>query len=369
VKTTKRRSVLISLGIMLAALGLAYIPIPGSQQNIIVVSGTELQEPLQALAAKFEQEHPEIKLELKFQGSQDIVNKYIDEQNDFNPTVLIPANGRILQELGDRWRSQNNSDPFYEPPKEIAKTILVAISWSERGKVLFPDGSFRWKRLEQAMQAGNWNAIGGSANWGSFDFATTDPLRSNSGQLTLNLWLQSKLGVGTLSSKDLSNPASQSLISLIKRSVYQPPRSTDILLQEFIAKGPNDADVAMVYESIALYRWQQSATSQGKPYQIYYLNPAIETTSTAAIARRGVSAGNAKAASKFLDFLTQPPQQAVFVQYGFRPINAKVNLQSVPNSPWQRNIPGAQVKPTGRVISPADPQTIEEIKRLWGRAN
>lgn len=284
-KTTKRR-ILISLGIIMGALVLTYAPLPGLQQSIVVVSGTELQEPLQALAAKFKQEHPEIQLELKFQGSQDMVNKYINDQNDFKPTVLIPANGQILNELDVRWRSQNNSEPFYEPPRAIAKTILVAIAWSERGKVLFPNGRFRWERVEQAMQAGNWAVIGGSANWGSFDFVITDPSRSNSGQLTLSLWLQSKLGGGALSSKELSNFSSQSLISLVKRSVYQPPRSTDILLQEFIAKGPNDADVAMVYESIALYRWQQSAMTQGKPYQIYYLDPAIETTSTAAIVHR-----------------------------------------------------------------------------------
>lgn len=365
---TKRR-ILISLGIILGVLVLTYAPLPGLQQSIVVVSGTELQEPLQALAAKFKQEHPEIQLELKFQGSQDMVNKYINDQNDFQPTVLIPANGQILNELDVRWRSQNNSEPFYEPPRAIAKTILVAIAWPERGKVLFPNGRFRWERVEQAMQAGNWAAIGGPANWGSFDFVTTDPSRSNSGQLTLSLWLQSKLG-GALSSKELSNSSSQSLISLIKRSVYQPPRSTDILLQEFIAKGPNDADVAMVYESIALYRWQQSATTQGKPYQIYYLDPTIETTSTAAIVHRDVNAGTAKAARQFLEFLTQPQQQAVFVQYGFRLINdTSIDLQSVPNSPWHGAILGAQVKPTGRVISPSDTRTFEEIKRVWERAN
>lgn len=42
------------------------------------------------------------RLDLKLQGSQDIVNKSIDHQNDFNPTVLIPANAELLQELGDR---------------------------------------------------------------------------------------------------------------------------------------------------------------------------------------------------------------------------------------------------------------------------
>lgn len=368
-QSTKRRSVLASSGIILAALGLAYAPLPGLQQTVVVVSGTELQEPLQALEAKFEQDYPNIQLDLKFQGSQDIVNKYIDDQNDFNPTVLIPANGELLQELGDRWQTQNNSDPFYDAPRAVAKTILVGIAWPERGKQLFPDGRFRWQRVEQAMQAANWAAIGGSSNWGSFDFVTTDPTRSNSGQLTLSLWAQSRLGGGTLSDTKLSNPAIQPLFSLIKRSVYQPPRSTDILLQEFIARGPNDADIATVYESIALNRWPESATTQGQPYQIYYLDLTIETTSTAAIVRRDVSAGTARAARQFLEFLIQPPQQAVFVQHGFRPVRHGVDLKTVPDSPWNRNIPGVEISPIGQVMPPPDPQVLTEINRLWERAD
>jgi len=127
------------------------------------------------------------------------------------------------------------------------------------GKVLFPNGRFSWQRVEKAMQAGNWQAVGDQSDWGNFDFVTTDPTRSNSGQVTLSLWALSKLGGGTPNSADLNNPAIELLFGTVKRSVYQPPRSTDILLQEFIARGPNDADVATVYESIALYRWQQSA--------------------------------------------------------------------------------------------------------------
>ncbi|MGQ9871443.1 MAG: hypothetical protein ACUVQO_11690 [Leptodesmis sp.] len=98
----------------------------------------------------------------------------------------------------------------------------MAISWPERGKALFPDGQFRWERVEQAMQASSWGAIGGSPSWGSFDFLTTDPTRSNSGQLTLTLWIQSKVN-GNLNTSDLSSPTIKDLSSLIKRSVYQPP--------------------------------------------------------------------------------------------------------------------------------------------------
>ncbi|KAB8334976.1 ABC transporter substrate-binding protein [Scytonema tolypothrichoides VB-61278] len=367
-KSQRQNRVFISFAIIFASLCLTYAPLPGLEQTVIVVSGTELQAPLQELEAKFERENPNIKLSLKFQGSQEMVNKYIDHKNDFKPTVLIPANGVILTELSERYKATNNTEPFYDSPRPIAKTMLVGIAWQERGKVLFPDGRFRWQRLEQAMEAGDWKKIGGSSNWGSFDFVTTDPTRSNIGQLTLNLWAQSKLG-GNLNSASLNNLSVVSLFGLIKKSVYQPPRSTDILLQEFIARGANDADVATVYESIALSRWEQAGTNQGKPYQIYYLNPTIETVSTAAIVRQDIDATTAKAAKKFLDFLTLPEQQVVFIQHGFRPANNSVDLKSVPNSPWSKNIPGAEIQPSIQTLPPPNTQMITEIQRLWERAN
>ncbi|MBE9053469.1 substrate-binding domain-containing protein [Nostocales cyanobacterium LEGE 11386] len=367
-KPSKLPQIITSIAIILAALGLTYAPIPGSKQTVIVVSGTELQAPLQQLQTKFEQENPNINLELKFQGSQEIVNRYINQINNFSATVLIPGNAEILTELSDRLAAKNNQQPFYDSPRPVAKTILVGIAWPERGKILFPNGRFQWQKVEQAMQAINWEKIGGSSNWGSFDFVMTDPTRSNSGQLTLDLWTQSKLG-SSLNSNSFNQPSVQSLFRLIKKSVYQPPRSTDILLQEFIARGANDADIATVYESIALYRWQQSRANQSEAYQIYYLNPSIETTATAVIVRQNVDAGTAQAARKFLDFLTQPEQQIVFVRYGFRPVNHAVDLASVENSPWKQNIPGAELQPNIKILPPPNPQMIAEIQRLWARAN
>ena len=361
--------VFISAGIILAALGLAYAPIPGLQQTVVIVSGTELKAPLEKLEAKFEKENPNIKIELKFQGSQDIVNKFIDKKNDFKPTILMPASGELLGELSQRYQAQNNKEPFYHQPQPIAKTLLVAIAWSERGKALFPNNKFSWQRVEQAMQANSWEAVGGQKNWGSFDFLITNPTRSNSAQVTLSLWAMSKQNGSNLNNINYSNPAVTSLFSTIKKSVYQPPRSTDILLQEFISRGSNEADVATVYESIALFRWQQSAKNQPNPYQIYYLNPTVETVATAAIVRQNVDSGTANAAKQFVSFLTQAEQQKVFVQYGFRPTNNNINLRSVPNSPWSQNIPGAQVNPSTKTLPAPNKQAIGEIQRLWLRAN
>ena len=53
-QSQQRKRTITSLGIILASLGLAYAPIPGLQQTVIIVSGSELQEPLKQLETQFE---------------------------------------------------------------------------------------------------------------------------------------------------------------------------------------------------------------------------------------------------------------------------------------------------------------------------
>lgn len=367
-KYDQKKNTIISLAIILAAFGLTYAPLPGLNKTVIVVSGTELKEPLQEIEKKFEQANKNINIELKFQGSQDIINNFIDQKNDFNPTILIPENSELVKQLESRLNAQGDSEPFYNNPQPISKTILVGIAWPERGKLLFPNGRFQWQNIENAMNKRNWGAIGGKTEWGSFDFVTTDPTRSNSGQITLNLWSKSKLGLKRVTINNLNNPQINNLFSLIKKSVYQPPRSTDILLQEFITRGRNDADVATVYESIAIYRWSQSSDNQGNSYQIYYLNPTIETVATAAIVKRNIGAGEAKAAQQFLDFILAIEQQKILAKYGFRPVINGINLNSISNSPWVENIPGIETNPNLNIIPPPNPELIDEIQKIWTRA-
>ena len=366
-KPGKVGSLLTSLALLIGGVGFTYAPLPGLQQTVVVVSGTELEEPLEALESRFEEAFPDIDLDLIFQGSQDMINNYIDDRNDFNPTVLIPANGVILEDLEQRWGAIHSDPAFSDPPRSIASTRLVAVAWPQRGEILFPSGEFDWDQIEAAMESGSWSRIGGESRWGSFDFVMTDPTRSNSGQLTMALWSQSQLG--NLSPQRLGSPEIQDLFDRVKGSVYLPPRSTDVLLREFITRGPNDADVATVYESIALFRWSQSSATQSDPYRIYYLNPTMETTSTAAIVQREVSPGEAEAARQFIDFLLDPEQQAVFVQHGFRAANPAVDLNTVPNSPWSQGIPGAEVDPRGQMIPLPSQEVTAEIKRLWDRAD
>ncbi|WP_299411837.1 substrate-binding domain-containing protein [Acaryochloris sp. IP29b_bin.148] len=361
-----QRSLYISLAIIAAALGLTFYPLPGDQvQTLVVVSGSELEPPLKKLIESFHQQQSQIRIDLKVQGSLDMVNRFIDDRNDFQPTVLIPANQDTLKRLEQRWTAPEPA--FYGEPQPLAKTRLVAITWPERGKALFPDGKFSWNRLETAMKAQQWGSFGGSANWGSFDFVMTDPTRSNSGQMTLSLWLSHKLQKSSLQTADLNSPTAQSAVSTLKRSIYQPARSSDVLMQEFVARGANDADIITNYESVALNRWEQSKVSQGQPYQIYEINPTVENKPTAAIVRRQVNEQTAQKARQFIDYLSQPDQQKVFIQYGFRPVHPDVKLEDHATALWQQNT-GIKLKPQAQIMASPTVPVLKEMGRLWERS-
>ena len=127
------------------------------------------------------------------------------KKNDFQPAIVIPASDELISQLETRLRAIGQEKPFYNNPQPIAKTLLVAIAWQERGNILFPNNQFNWQQLEQALISKNWQDIGGNSNWGSFDLLMTDPTRSNSGQLTLNLWAENKLNQNTLAINNLAN--------------------------------------------------------------------------------------------------------------------------------------------------------------------
>ncbi|MGA1601812.1 MAG: substrate-binding domain-containing protein [Prochlorothrix sp.] len=357
-----------SLLIAATFLALAYAPVPGLRQTLVVVSGSELKEALEDLEVKFEQQYRDIDLQLEIQGSQDMVDRYGAGTNDFTATVLIPADGQLLTELERQWQVQNPQGKplFATEPQPIAKTLLVGVVWPDRGQQLFPQGRFQWQQLD-AVLAGDrrWEAVGGPPEWGSVDLLITDPSRSNSGQLSLSLWLQSRLGQDTLDAASLSTTPAQTLLSQLKTALYQPAPSTDTLLQQFITQGPNNADLALVYESIALHRWSQAQVNPGRSYQIYYLDPTLETVATGVVLRPGNGGGQVRAGRSFLQFLQEPAQQQVFATYGFRPVDRNFDLTAVPNSPWAANIPGAQPLPSGRIGAAPDAATRAALVQAW----
>jgi hypothetical protein len=332
---TRRRA--LSLGIAAVALALASAPLPGLRRSLLVAVGSELEPPLQRLEPLFERHHPGIDLQWRVQGAQDMVNLNLEASPE-RARVLIPSNQDQLKAFQAMQAAHGNGDPFSGPPRPIARTLLVAVVWPDRAARLFPDGRFSWPRLRQAAAAGQWSALGGPEDWGSFDLRTTDPLRSNSGQLTLALW-----------SRDQADPAA---VALLRRAVYRPARSTDILLKEFISGGRNDGDVAMVYEAAALMRSGEAGRRWPGGYRLLVPDPTIETVLAAAVLR-GEAQGDAADGDRFVAFLAAAEAQAVLRELGFRGVDGRGGS---PEGHGVRRLPSPERR------------QLDELLRLWQQA-
>jgi ABC-type molybdate transport system substrate-binding protein len=320
-KTT--RHTITSIGIILGAVGLTY-GLPKPTVEIAIAAGTEMEEPLKILAAEFQKERPDIRIQLKFQGSQELVDNYLQKKGS-PPQVLIPASAELLNKVeGER--------------QAIAKTLLVGVVWQESASILFPDGKWDWAKVEAALKAPNWQ------NRGKFVLAFTDPKRSNSGRMTVDLWSRS-------TTLDKS-----ALFKLIPADVERP-RSTDTLIQEFATT--KDSNAAIAYESSAIYRFSQAEVGQKMPYQIYYPNPTLQTEITAVVVPG--EGKLMKASQNFIDFLKAEKQQKTLAKYGFRPASDR-NL----DKDWGRGIPGIKADPQVQ-ISTIDP-AIDKLIESWEKS-
>lgn len=139
---------------------LASAPLPGLRRPLLVAVGSELEQPLQQLEPLFERRHPGIDLRWQVQGAQDMVNQNQEGKPD-RARVLIPSNREQLRAFQAALAAQGEPAPFSREPQPIARTLLVAVVWPDRGARLFPDGRFSWARLKQAAAAGQWSALGG----------------------------------------------------------------------------------------------------------------------------------------------------------------------------------------------------------------
>jgi hypothetical protein len=332
---TRRR--LLSLGIAGLALVLAAAPLPGLRRPLLVSIGSELEESLRRLEPAFERQEGAIDLRWQVEGSQDMVSNHLEPKPE-RPRVLIPANQQLLEQFEARSTGMGQSQPFTGRPTSIARTRLVAVAWPERAQRLFPDGRWSWERLRTTATAGQWGALGAPAAWGSFDLRATDPLRSNSGQLLLALWSQGQSG--------------EAAMRALRRAIYRPARSTDILLREFISGGPNDGDLAFVYEAGALERAPEAAQRWPGGYRVLVPDPTIEAVPAAAVLR-GPATGRQADGERLVAFLAGPKGQEILRGAGYRAPSAKGEA------------PGGQ---GGRLLPPPSESEREELLRRWQRA-
>ncbi|MFM9047871.1 MAG: hypothetical protein ACKOOH_09515, partial [Cyanobium sp.] len=108
----------------------------------------------------------------------------------------------------------------------------------------------------------------------------------------------------------------------LRRAIYRPARSTDILLREFISAGPNEGDLAFVYEAGARQRAPEAVQRWPGGYRLLVPDPTIEVVPAAAVLA-GAASGRPGDGELLVAFLAGPKGQAILQSTGYTAAGAK----------------------------------------------
>lgn len=349
-------------------------PPPAQATEISMLYSTEKQEWIEAAAADFQKEHPEIKLTLKGKGSIDAAQAIVDGSE--KPTVFSPADSLIQNLLAADWQAKYKSELFAasgeDQPQPLVITPLVFVIWQDRAEALLKEagGTISWAAIHKAVSSNKgWPAVGGQAAWGFVKLGHTDPTRSNSGlQALLLMTLEHYKKTSGLTVGDLLEPKYQAYIKEIEKGVSRFETSTGTFMTDMIRFGPSKYDIAVVYENLAV---SQIANAQGRwgSLKVYYPATTLWSDHPAAIlGAEWVTPAQRQAARTWLGYLRSRPVQEKALSYGFRPADPSVPLKTASaNNPFTRLAEhGVKIEIPPVAQSP-DGQVVRNLMMMWSR--
>jgi ABC-type glycerol-3-phosphate transport system substrate-binding protein len=338
---------------------------PARAVEISMLYSSEKKEWIEAAAADFRKEHPDIKLTLTAMGSLDAAQALVDGKE--KPTMWSPADSLVENLVASEWKATGKPDLFAasggDAPQPLVITPLVFVAWEDRAAALLKaaGGSVGWKTIHAGITANEgWPAIGGKPTWGFVKLGHADPARSNSGlQALYSMTLDFYGRPGGLEVADLLRPGYQKYVREIEKGVPRLEASTTAFMTDMLRFGPSKYDVAVVYESTAL---AQIATAEGRWGKLKLYYPATTLWSdhpVAVLHAEWVTEPQRVAARAFIAYLKSRPAQEMALSYGFRPADPSVAIKGGDaQNPFTKNadrgvkldIPAMAPAPSGEVV-------------------
>ncbi len=350
---------LATVGVLVGAIlspqfrEISYVPVrelvlpPPEPIVISVLYSTEKEAWLQEVITEFERTnaaidgHP-IQIELEAMGSWEINAAVLDGTRQ--PDIVSPASTLQIAALQDSSAAKFGTPIVTSANTEscwsVVKTPLVLVAWKERADVIWgrQPGASLWRDLHDALvEPQGWAAYNHS-EWGYVKFGHTDPLKSNSGFMTILLMTYGYYNKrDSLSANDiLSNSDFQNWFLQTESSIGQFEHSTGPLMEKMIAYGPSTFDMVTVYEATAIEQSENAVGRYGE-LRIYY-PPAILWSDHpfCVLNADWVSGQKSEAATHFINYLTRKEsQELALFKYGFRPVDPSIKLDQA-GSPFDR---------------------------------
>ncbi len=345
-------AVLVSALVIPSFRSIAYAPLrelilpPPKPIIITLLYSTEKQAWLTEAVAGFEASgvtvdgHP-VQIEMEKMGSREMYLAVLDGTRQ--PDIISPASMLQIAILQDQstlvfGRPVVNMADL-DTCRSVVKTPLVLVAWDERANALWggQPNPYLWRGLQTALvDPQGWSAFG-HPEWGYLKFGHTDPLKSNSGFMTILSLTYNYFGhTHTLTPSDItSNAEFQEWFLAFEQTITNFEYSTGPLMDKMIVYGPSMYDIVAVYEATALEQAENAVGRYGE-LRVYY--PPVTVWSDhpfCVLDADWVTPEKTEAAQLFIEYLRGPGvQQVALMKYGFRPVEPSVRLEQ-PGSPFE----------------------------------
>jgi len=324
---------------------IAYAPVrdwilpPPAPITLSVLYSTEKEAWLNEAILDFERTRPMIsghpvQVELEKMGSREIYLAVLDGTRQ--PDIVSPAGMLQIAILQDQSVGAFGKSVVHmadsETCRSVVRTPLVVVAWKERADVIWGQRPPRdvWKQLQRDIVDPQGWANLGHPEWGYIKFGHTDPLKSNSGFMTILLMTYDYFGkTGGLRAEDiLSDAEYQDWFINFEKNISEFEYSTGPLMQKMVTYGPSMYDLVTVYEATAIEQAENAVGRYGE-LRIYYPPATVWSDHPFCILEaEWVTADKRAAAQLLIDYLSsKPAQELALLKYGFRPVDASITLE------------------------------------------
>jgi len=267
--------------------------------------------------------------------------------------ALSPDSSLWFDEINRTWQAQTGSEATLvgETVRYAVSPVVIAM-WAETAQRLgYPNTPIGWTEvMELARQDPNFKWSHPSTTSASGMLATLAEFYAGAGKTR------------GLTQEDVEKQAVLDYVAAIEKTVRYYGEGELAVIERIIQEGPAYLDAFVVQEQLVVHANQKLG---GRRLVAVYPKEGTlwEDHPLALLETPNLTSKQRQAFSAFRDFLLAPKQQRLILQYGYRPADLNIPLDS-PESPLHpsNGVDPAQPQTTLQVPSPG---IIEVVRNVW----
>ncbi|MBX3083813.1 MAG: substrate-binding domain-containing protein [Anaerolineae bacterium] len=345
--------------------------------------GTEKEKWLTDATTRFMQANPNVKIELDGQGSMEsyqALSLLTPSSAALDKNYAIPVLWSPASTIQVNLLNATNPD-LLKNCKQLVISPTVLMVWEDRAKVFeayYKDkGGITFENLVNALTdpsiQGSWEKLGGKASWGLIKIGHTNPLKSNSGVMSLITFANNYYKkASAVTSPQVTDAIFREWLKGIEDATTRPfIDSTGTLTDKVINQGPAAYDFVVMYEALAIENYKNAVGRQNQTIRIIYPPYNLFSDHPMCLVNHpSITDAQKRTATRLMDFLLSKDIQQLALTYGWRPADTSIPIFGTSSdSPFEEaEIKAAGVgTEVGQAIEVPDGATINDLLTLWTR--